>query len=221
MADDLAARLRAHATWLATQGADGARLDLADAPPTVRDLRGASLRDADLTEADLTDVDLRDADLRGADLYGAVLAGADLRGADLTGARLSKADLSHVRAGGARLRRASLVRTDLAGADLTQADLSRTHLVRTDLGGADLTGADLTEADLHLVVVDGSRWDDVVARDAVGTVVALDGEVRSGPDGRRPVAELVAALAAVGSRLTVADHTTTSAPPSAWRWRDA
>lgn len=121
--------LARHRTWLETDGATGARADLA----------GADLRGRALWRADLRGADLAGADLRGANLDHARLGGASLGQARLAGASLWEADLSE----------ADLVGADLKGAKLDHALLRAADLRRADLAGALLWGAHLEGADLR------------------------------------------------------------------------
>jgi uncharacterized protein YjbI with pentapeptide repeats len=86
--------LISHEKWVTTDGKEGTRLTLRNAPLQEADLSGKNLQDADLegahlSVADLMKTNLRRANLRGADLWMAdmkdtILEGADLQGANLT-----------------------------------------------------------------------------------------------------------------------------------------
>lgn len=127
----LAVLLDRHRVWLATNGAEGARAELAGARLRAFSLRRADLRRANLVGADLGWADLDHARLGGASLGGACLAAASLRGADLVGADLTAADL----------RGAKLDRALLSGAALHGAVLSGTSFRGALLGGVDLSNA--------------------------------------------------------------------------------
>ena len=131
--DDRALRsvLDRHLLWLESDGADGARAELAGASLSGvslwhADLRRANLDTADLTGANLDHARLGDASLKGASLAHASLWQADLSGADLTAADLGRAKLDH-----AVLRSSVLRGTGLGGATLWGA-----HLEGTDLSEA-------------------------------------------------------------------------------------
>ena len=133
--------MAALAKWRETDGAEGARAnlagaDLADANLAGADLAGANLAGANLARAYLAGAYLAGAYLAGADLAGAYLADADLAGADLAGANLAGADLA-----GADLAGANLAGADLAGAYLAGANLADADLARANLAGANLAGA--------------------------------------------------------------------------------
>ena len=74
--------LRQHRIWLASRGAEGARLDLSETDLAGAQLAGADLRGAILRKADLSRADLSYARLAGADFTGANLSAASLRNVD-------------------------------------------------------------------------------------------------------------------------------------------
>lgn len=86
--------LASHEKWITTEGREGTRLSLRNAPLQEADLHGANLQDADLegaklSVADLMRANLRRANLRNADFWMADMKDANLQGADLQGANLS------------------------------------------------------------------------------------------------------------------------------------
>ena len=129
---ELRSILDRHRLWLDTDGAEGARAELARTC-----LRGLSLSRADL----------RKADLEGADFAGANLDHANLRGTSLKGARLASTSLWQADLSGVDLSEA-----DLRGAKLDHALLRSAVLRGTELGGATLWGAHLEGADLSAAI---------------------------------------------------------------------
>ncbi len=103
---ELARRIEAHARWLDSGGASGARADLRGEA-----LRFSNLFMARLERADLSGADLRNANVQWANLSGANLEGAKLGDADLFQSNLSGANLRSVSAPGA-----SFFLSDLQGA---------------------------------------------------------------------------------------------------------
>ena len=107
-------RLASHREWVESQGATGAKLELATADLEGTELIGVNLRfaglhDANLRAADLLMADLRDASLVRANLQDSCLVGANLEGANLEGASLETA--------------MGLVPRQLAGTNLHDASL--------------------------------------------------------------------------------------------------
>jgi len=129
--------LRAHERWLATEGREGRRADLAGADLGKADLAGADLRRADLSRANL-----QGANLQEARLGGATMPGADLQAANLVGADFRAADLRGAQFLGADLAGAVLHESDLRDADLGAA----LGLASGQFGGANVAGARLPEA---------------------------------------------------------------------------
>ena len=86
--------LALHEKWVKSEGKEGTRLALHNAPLQEADLHDMNLQDADLTGArlsvaDLMRTNLRRANLRDADFWMADMKDANLQGADLQGAILS------------------------------------------------------------------------------------------------------------------------------------
>jgi uncharacterized protein YjbI with pentapeptide repeats len=84
-----------HEKWVASEGKEGTRLSLHNAPLQEADLHDVNLQDADLkgaklSVADLMRANLRRANLKEADFWMADLKDANLQGADLQGANLSE-----------------------------------------------------------------------------------------------------------------------------------
>ena len=125
--------LAAHDEWVASNGASGARADLAGA-----DLADANLMCANLMYANLQNALLRDVNLRGANLQGVELQGANLTHAALTEAILVDANLT-----GAYVADANFACADLTGADLTGANLFNANLDSANLDGTNLQATDL------------------------------------------------------------------------------
>jgi len=138
---DLEAVLEAHAQWVNSSAAEGARANLADAD--LRDFRRpgvnlaaavmerAVLKDGVLLAAEMPMIQLAFADLRGAQLAQANMRGADLQRAVLTGADLRDTRLGPVRnvgTGGhicpANLAHAKLAEAQLAFLGLGDAGIS-------------------------------------------------------------------------------------------------
>lgn len=88
-AQPLADVLARHKIWLASDGREGWRANLADGDLSGAILCNLNFEQANLRGADLRGADLRNANLRNADLRGALLEGTDLRGADARGASLT------------------------------------------------------------------------------------------------------------------------------------
>jgi len=84
-----------HEKWVSSEGKEGTRLSLHNAPLQEADLHDVNLQDADLkgaklSVADLMRANLRRANLREADFWMADMKDANLQGADLQGANLSE-----------------------------------------------------------------------------------------------------------------------------------
>lgn len=107
-------------------------------------------KSAELSGADLSGADLRDLDFRTHDLTTMCLAGADMRGCQLP------TSLANVR----------LVQVNLAGISLLGRSAPGMHLVGANLNGSDLRSADLTNADLTDALMEQSRMDGAIFRDA-------------------------------------------------------
>jgi uncharacterized protein YjbI with pentapeptide repeats len=140
---ELEERLRRHAVWVSSLGADGEQLWLPDA-----DLSGVDWSDRELADAHLPGVRLDNANLSGAFAGGSFLFGATLCGADLSRIVLGKSNLDQVRANGAIFRESNLIKctffdADLRGAVFDQAQVFRTSFYRSDLRGATMRHAEL------------------------------------------------------------------------------
>jgi uncharacterized protein YjbI with pentapeptide repeats len=151
--------LTKHERWVATQGREGAQLDLSGFDlrnaPALAGIELATLKASDsifyglnlagtgFAAAQLDRADLRSCNLRGADLRGVSLKGARLINADLRDCRLGPLVISEGHRIVSHLDRAILRNADLRGADLTQAVLRGADLSNANLTGATLDGTDL------------------------------------------------------------------------------
>ncbi|MEZ4463100.1 MAG: pentapeptide repeat-containing protein [bacterium] len=147
-------RLADHGRWLASDGANGKRLDLSGALAYGLDFTGADLRRADLAGSSLRGsvfdgADLRETDCRAADLRESRFMGTDLRGARLGGARLEGGALPAVQLAGAELAGTSFARSLLTGARFEGARLVEVSLASAVLTGADFSDATLDRCDLR------------------------------------------------------------------------
>ena len=147
--------LKAHATWVSTDGVNGERADLRGA-----NLQGANLQDANLRGAYLQDANLQDANLQGANLQGANLRGAYLQDANLQGANLQDANLQGAYLQGANLQGANLQDANLQGANLQGANLRGAYLQDANLQGANLQDANLQGAYLQGANLQGANLQD-------------------------------------------------------------
>jgi hypothetical protein len=220
--DDRALRsvLDRHLLWLESDGADGARAELAGASLSGvslwhADLRRANLDTADLTGANLDHARLGDASLKGASLAEASLWQADLSGADLTAADLGRAKLDH-----AVLRSSVLRGTGLGGATLWGA-----HLEGTDLSEA----IGLVPSQLEPTSRDGktrlpAAADGIVQAEQVSDVeddpVVLDEHrgmmERRATEIRRQLAEVEAEQTALRRRQVELERFLFAAPSASW-----
>lgn len=154
-ADELAARLAAHARFVERGGAGGgwglgrtcASHDDAVILTFYRSPAGVDADDQarlalqwivppigrplELPSADLLAVRCRETSLDGANLAGAILIRADLAGSSLRDANLSRADCTGAVLRGCDLRGADLRGTDFEGADLSGADVRGARLAGT------------------------------------------------------------------------------------------
>src|SRR5262245_34569287 len=85
--------LDAHQKWIDTEGREGRRASLRNAPLQEADLHDANLQEADLegaklSVADLMGANLRRANLKDVDFWMADMKDTNLQGADLQGANL-------------------------------------------------------------------------------------------------------------------------------------
>jgi uncharacterized protein YjbI with pentapeptide repeats len=150
--EELATILAAHKEWRDSEGATGARANLAYA-----NLARANLADANLAYAYLADANLADAYLADANLAYAYLADANLADAYLADANLAGAYLAGAYLADANLARANLAYANLAGAYLADANLADAYLADANLADAYLAGAYLADANLAYANLAGAR----------------------------------------------------------------
>jgi hypothetical protein len=134
---DVGAVVEQHRQWIATNGTQGAKANLA----------GMSLSGVSLSGRNLAKANLRGTDLSNADLSNCVLVDADLRNAILSQAMLAQAQMAGAKIRHADMQFAHLFETGLQGSDLAGADLRGAMLAGADLSGANLLGVDLRGAD--------------------------------------------------------------------------
>lgn len=160
--ETLAAGLKLHRTWLASNGQDGKRLELARKRLSGQVLVGANLAaailrfcsfvGADLSQSHFEMADLSYSDFRECNFDQASLRGATLRRCLFSKARMPAANLDSLDQGGERAWVSNLEGAILHDADLTNASFQGSLLTGVDLGGAILTGTNFGSVDTGSVV---------------------------------------------------------------------
>ncbi len=180
-------RLKAHALWLSSNGAEGDRLDLSNYDMReFEEIRSYTLTamkavGANFLNLDFSKVDIQSAVFDEADFRDCKFVESDLRGASFKEARLSRCDLTNanllplmfknadgtsrvmpVNMNGVALRYSVLKNAKLAGIRLKGADLSFADFTGADLRKADLTGAKTNGAIFAGANMEGALMDDGV-----------------------------------------------------------